>query len=195
MLTALVSVSLLGFIVGREQLQADPVKVKAVVDWPVPSDRRHLKRFLGFTSFYQRFIRGFNGVASLLISLTSHKHPFQWNSADRFRQLSTTSTFSLNLTEVNSSQWKRTPQIQVWEQSSPNKTWKYSSMWVFFPLITSRLQRETTTLEVSQSGPITRLSHILMDRLSMLTKRWKLLWCIISSRKLKRSRKQKKGKN
>lgn len=33
MLTALVSVSLLGFIVGREQLQADPVKVKAVVDW------------------------------------------------------------------------------------------------------------------------------------------------------------------
>lgn len=195
MLTALVSVSLLGFIVGREQLQADPVKVKAVVDWPVPSDRRHLKRFLGFTSFYQRFIRGFNGVASLLISLTSHKHPFQWNSADRFRQLSTTSTFSLNLTEVNSSQWKRTPQIQVWEQSSPNKTWKYSSMWFFFPLITSRLQRETTTLEVSQSGPITRLSHILMDRLSMLTKRWKLLWCIISSRKLKRSRKQKKGKN
>lgn len=133
MLTALVSVSLLGFIVGREQLQADPVKVKAVVDWPVPSDRRHLKRFLGFTSFYQRFIRGFNGVASLLISLTSHKHPFQWNSADRFRQLSTTSTFSLNLTEVNSSQWKRTPQIQVWEQSSPNKTWKYLSMWFFSP--------------------------------------------------------------
>ena len=73
------SVSFLGFIISPSQLQADPSKVKAVVDWPTPTSRRGLQQFLGFANFYRRFIRGYSSVAGPLTALTSTKTPFQWN--------------------------------------------------------------------------------------------------------------------
>jgi hypothetical protein len=37
----------------------DPVKVKAVADWPTPRNLRELHRFLGFANFYRQFIKDF----------------------------------------------------------------------------------------------------------------------------------------
>ncbi|KAI3365838.1 hypothetical protein L3Q82_000723 [Scortum barcoo] len=45
-------VSFLGFIVKEGQVQADPEKVKAVVEWPAPTNQKLLLRFLGFANFY-----------------------------------------------------------------------------------------------------------------------------------------------
>ena len=56
----------------------DPVKVSAVTSWPVPESRKQLQRFLGFTNFYRRFIRGYSTVASPLTNLTSSKVLFKW---------------------------------------------------------------------------------------------------------------------
>ncbi|XP_072770759.1 DNA-binding protein RFX2 isoform X1 [Nerophis lumbriciformis] len=74
------SVPFLGFIVERGQLRADPAKIQAVVDWPTPTSRKHLQRFLGFSNFYRRFIRNFSRVAEPLTRLTSTKLPFLWTS-------------------------------------------------------------------------------------------------------------------
>uniref|UniRef100_A0A8C7XIC2 DUF4939 domain-containing protein n=1 Tax=Oryzias sinensis TaxID=183150 RepID=A0A8C7XIC2_9TELE len=52
---------------------------RAVLDWPVPSGRKQLQRFLGFANFYRRFIRGFSGVAAPLHKLTSAQVCFVWN--------------------------------------------------------------------------------------------------------------------
>uniref|UniRef100_A0A3P9J911 Reverse transcriptase/retrotransposon-derived protein RNase H-like domain-containing protein n=1 Tax=Oryzias latipes TaxID=8090 RepID=A0A3P9J911_ORYLA len=57
----------------------DSSKVKAVLEWPVPSGRKPLQRLLRFANFYRSFIRGFSGVAAPLHELTSAKVSFVWN--------------------------------------------------------------------------------------------------------------------
>lgn len=57
------TVSFLGFIIYQGQLSANPVKVLAVVEWPTPSTRKQLERFLGFAP---------------LAKLTSTLGPFAW---------------------------------------------------------------------------------------------------------------------
>ena len=75
------SVSFLGFVVQRGQLRADPEKVRAVSEWPVPTTRKQLQRFLGFANFYRRFIRDYSRVAAPLTQLTSTRVPFGWSQA------------------------------------------------------------------------------------------------------------------
>jgi len=66
-------VSFLGYIIRQGRLEADPGKIQAVTEWPVPTTRRELQRFLGFTNFYRRFIKNYSKVAAPLSSLTSIK--------------------------------------------------------------------------------------------------------------------------
>lgn len=40
-------------IISPTGVQMDPIKVSALVDWPVPDSRNQLQRFLGFANFYQ----------------------------------------------------------------------------------------------------------------------------------------------
>ncbi len=57
----------------------DPEKVKAVTDWPTPTSRKEVQRFLGFANFYCKFIRNFSSVAVPLRTLTSPKVLFAWS--------------------------------------------------------------------------------------------------------------------
>lgn len=52
-------------------------KVCTVCDWPVSSSHKGLKRFLGFTNFYRRFVQNFSSVAVPLMVLMSSKIPFK----------------------------------------------------------------------------------------------------------------------
>ncbi len=67
----------------------DPEKVSAVTTWPVLENRKQLRRFLGFASFYQKFIRGYSTMAIPLTTLTSPKVSFRWSLAAEvaFREL------------------------------------------------------------------------------------------------------------
>ena len=56
----------------------DPEKVLAVEQWPNPTDRESLQRFLGFVNFYRRFIRNYSSIAAPLTCLTSTKVGFSW---------------------------------------------------------------------------------------------------------------------
>ena len=56
----------------------DPGKIKGVIDWPVPKNRKELRGFLGFLNFYRRFIEGFASTVHPLKALTSKKIPFEW---------------------------------------------------------------------------------------------------------------------
>lgn len=75
------TVTFLGYIVSKGQLRMDPEKVSAVAEWPIPTSRKHLQRFLGFANFYRRFIRNYSQVASPLTALTSILRPFLWDVA------------------------------------------------------------------------------------------------------------------
>lgn len=73
-------VAFLGYIFESGQVKTDPVKTQAVADWPVPTNRKQLQRFLGFANFYRRFIKNYSQIASPLTRLTSVHQSFVWNS-------------------------------------------------------------------------------------------------------------------
>lgn len=72
-------ISFLGFVLAQGKLQPDPAKIRAVEEWPSPSTRKQLQRFLGFANFYRRFIRDYSRVAAPLTQLTSPASPFTWS--------------------------------------------------------------------------------------------------------------------
>ena len=70
------SVRVLGYILESGQMKTDPEKIRAVAEWPTPTSRKQLQRFLGFANFYRRFIRDYSKVATPLTRRTSVKTPF-----------------------------------------------------------------------------------------------------------------------
>ena len=46
----------LGLIIKEGQLLMDPVKLKGISNWPVPTTVKQVRAFLGFGNFYRRFI-------------------------------------------------------------------------------------------------------------------------------------------
>ncbi|KAK7918601.1 hypothetical protein WMY93_009885 [Mugilogobius chulae] len=82
-------VSFLGFIIEQGQVKADPEKIKAVIEWPIPENRKKLQRFLGFANFYRRFIKDFSRVVAPLTKLTSPSVQYFWTpeAATAFNRL------------------------------------------------------------------------------------------------------------
>lgn len=82
----------LGYVVDSNGLRTDPAKVESILNYPTPTTKKELKRFLGTASWYRRFINNFSTIAGPLNKLTSTKKnspPFTWSSeADAaFREL------------------------------------------------------------------------------------------------------------
>ena len=73
------TVSYLGFVVSEGCVSMDTAKIRAVVEWPTPTARKELQRFLGFANFYRRFIRSYSTVAAPLNALTSRTLSFSWS--------------------------------------------------------------------------------------------------------------------
>ena len=57
-------------------LKMDPVKVKAITNWPELKSKKEVQQFLGFLNFYRRFIQDFGAVLQPLTKLTG-KEPWQ----------------------------------------------------------------------------------------------------------------------
>ncbi len=71
----------LGFIIIPGQIQMDPKKVQAVLDWPVPTSVKEVQHFIGFANFYRKFVQNFSSVAAPLTALIkSSSTKFAWNS-------------------------------------------------------------------------------------------------------------------
>jgi len=73
-------VKVLGFIVGRNGIEADQEKVRAVSGFPQPVNLKAVKSFLGLCSYYRRFIKGFAQIAAPLHALAKKDVPFGWNA-------------------------------------------------------------------------------------------------------------------
>ncbi|EYC11418.1 hypothetical protein Y032_0050g1903 [Ancylostoma ceylanicum] len=72
------SVTFLGHIIDVEGVHTDPAKVDAITKFPVPTNEKELRRFLGMASFYRKFCLGFSKEAGCLFSMTSTKKRWMW---------------------------------------------------------------------------------------------------------------------
>ena len=56
----------MGHVVSKEGVSTDPDKITAVTEWPQPTTVTEVRSFLGFVSYYRRFIPNFSKVAKPL---------------------------------------------------------------------------------------------------------------------------------
>lgn len=68
----------LGHIISAKGKETDPEKIEAVAGWPRPNTKRQLKSFLGFCSYYRKFVRGFSSIAKPLYAISEGKGRLNW---------------------------------------------------------------------------------------------------------------------
>lgn len=59
----------LGHIITKEGVMADPKKIIAVTEWPIPANLKQLRGFLELTRYYRKFIRGHALIAQPMTEL------------------------------------------------------------------------------------------------------------------------------
>lgn len=68
----------LGFVVQRDGLTVDPEKTRPIMEYPSPTNLKQLRRFLGMSSWYRRFIPQFATVSEPLTRLLKKGKRWGW---------------------------------------------------------------------------------------------------------------------
>ena len=57
-------------IISKEGIVVDPMKVKAIKDWPYPTNVSEIRSFLGLAGYYRRFVEELFNLSIPLTMLT-----------------------------------------------------------------------------------------------------------------------------
>jgi len=73
-------VGFLGVIIGPNGIEIEEEKVNRVLSWPEPKNVKDVRKFLGLTNCYKRFIKDFAQVARPMNMLMRKDVKWQWRS-------------------------------------------------------------------------------------------------------------------
>jgi hypothetical protein len=71
-------VEYLGHIIFVAGVWIDPQKIKVILDWPIPSNIKQLRGFLGLIGYYRRFVKGYDIICIPLTHLLNNEI-YIWN--------------------------------------------------------------------------------------------------------------------
>ena len=72
------SVKFLGCQVSANGFSINPDRVKAVMEWPTPRNRKELQKFLGFANFPRKFVENYSQITVPLHRLTRKNVSYSW---------------------------------------------------------------------------------------------------------------------
>lgn len=78
----------MGHVITTEGITPDPDKIKAILEWPIPTNQTKVRAFLGTTAYNRRYIKSYAAIAEPLTNLTGNE-PFTWTQQanDAFQNL------------------------------------------------------------------------------------------------------------
>ena len=72
-------VDILGYRISAKGIEPGESKVQAIEKFETPQDIHAVRRFLGLTSFFRRFVPGFSKIAAPLSKLIRKDESFLWS--------------------------------------------------------------------------------------------------------------------
>jgi len=71
-------IGFLGVVIGPNGIEMEKEKVDRVLSWPELKNMKDVRKFLGLTNYYRRFIKDFTQVARPINVLTRKDVNWQW---------------------------------------------------------------------------------------------------------------------
>ncbi|KAE9020813.1 hypothetical protein PR002_g12438 [Phytophthora rubi] len=69
--------------IGKRGLRADPAKVKAIVDWPVPANQKDLRKWLGLANYLHKYSENYAELARPLPTLLKKDAEWCWDTGQQ----------------------------------------------------------------------------------------------------------------
>jgi RNase H-like domain found in reverse transcriptase len=77
------SIEFLGVQITQGEVQMDDTKVEKVRNWRPPTNVTEVRKFLGFTGYYQYFIKDYLKIARPLLQLTHLTSTWRWKEEEQ----------------------------------------------------------------------------------------------------------------
>ena len=146
--------------VGKEGIQMDPVKLKAIWEWSPPANVKAIWFFLGFYNFYWKFIPSFSNITHPLLDLIKQLNPWTWGP-DQKKCFGTCKSCSLDNWSLPSQHLQTLHPhdrclfngIRSGAHVAQHK-WRHAAMWLSLPdLLTHQMQLQYLWLGVASHYP------------------------------------------